>query len=204
MPRLACSLALTAAALAAAPLLGGCSSLLGIDDPVAAFPVTADFEGKFLVKIDDQPNGAYVEFQVEIYDVDVEARTLYSNWQALKAFDDPDDPRGPNGTAFEPHPWVLDNADTFDFYDDNFDIEFLGIIDNNVRFDAELFGEFPRVTDSGVTLTDAFCGHLAGAYLQPEGDSLDGATFGAVRVEQFPIDPNVTAYGSCLDVPAAP
>ncbi len=184
MSRLACLVLV-------APLLGGCGALLGIDDPVAEFPVSSDIGGHYLLKLIDQ-DGFFVEFHVEV-GATPEAREVYTIWQPLDFTDGVSDPRSPHGDPFELDTIILTNTDEFEFETASFDVSFLGTGGEDVRLEAELSGRFPVVTGADEATTDAFCGEVDGSYLSPvEGQLLRG-TYAAFKIEDQALEADVDA-----------
>lgn len=183
MSRLAC-LVLTA------PLLGGCGALLGIEDPVAEFPVSPAIGGHYLLQLVDQ-DGFFIDFHVEV-GVTPSAREVYTRWQALDGTDGtPADPRSPNGAAFDAANIILTNTEEFEFEPIEFDVAYLGTGGEDVQLDAELSGRFPILAADDEATTDGFCGEVEGAYLSPvEGRVLQG-TYAAFRIEDVAIDADV-------------
>lgn len=168
--------------VAAAFLLGGCTQLIGADDPVAGFEVDPAIAGDYLLGLDASATGGLGRYELfaEIDHVDPDARTFDLVLQALAP--------GSHelvGDEYAFEGLSLGNNETFTFSVDQLDItiDAAATGDTAVVLDAFFAAEFP-ILDGVSATSSGFCGEITGAATTPE-TALSGVSFAAVKAE-FP------------------
>lgn len=191
MPRLP---ALALLALAS----GGCTTLLGIDEPATEHEVNPRMSMRFVMGFDAEGLAVY-RFLGDLEVIDAAARRVTLTMSPLPRVGD--QPLGEE--RVEELDLALDNAATFDFTMDDVPLTLppAATADGvEVFLVADFTAEFPILEATGEATIDGFCGTADGTVSRPNKGPLT-ASFAAVRLEtSAPPPPVEDVRTDCADL----